>query len=170
VDLVPRNAPESIPAVLAALEEDRGYHGEGIDFSQGLPEVWPNDRGNYGEHGPFHVMVYVDGTPGEIRSSCSAPAAFRRSEALAALASRIAAKDRPGNDLLLITCRLPDQWGYICSPDEFMFRMLADAIRQGHAVPGPAPQHLEAVVMHSWDRAEWVEVYRAPGSSQPWNS
>jgi hypothetical protein len=133
-----------------------------------LPEVWPNDRGFYGQHGPFHVQVNGGGTPGEITVSGSAQASFRLSEAIAALARRIAAKDRPGNDLLLITCRLPDEWGYLCPLDEFMFSRLADVLRDRPTVATPAPQHLQAVAMHAWDGPEWIELYRAAGASVPW--
>ncbi len=165
---LPKDANQSIPAVVAALEEDRGYVGEGVDFSHGLPETLPKDRGFYGEHGPFYVQVDGGGTPGKIVVSGSAQASLRRSEALAALAARIAAKDGPENELLLITCRLPDEWGYLCPLDEMMFGKLHDAFRAHHKLPGPAPQHLKAVVMHAWDGPAWFELYRAPGTSVPW--
>ena len=51
-----------------------------------------------------------------------------RAEILAALTKRIAAKDNPPNDLLLISCGLPDRAGYVCGLDRFMFKLIAENV------------------------------------------
>jgi hypothetical protein len=166
---LPRDALESLPAILGALSDDRGYVGEGVDLSQGFPKVWPNRRGFYGQHGPFHVQVNGGGRVDEITVSSSAQASIRRSEAVDALAKRIEAKDRPENELLLITCGLPDEWGYLCALDSLLFaQLLGDAQEVRNSLP--EPEHLNAVVMHEWNGPKWTELYRAPGKSVPWSS
>lgn len=169
-ELLPRQPDELLVPLLAALANDCGYVGEGMDPRRPMPEIWPNDRGFYGRHGPFELQVESGGRRDEFTVSASAPASVRRSEALQALAERTAAKDAAHNDVLLMTCRLPDQRGYLCALDEFMFTALVQAFRSGQKMPAAPPRHLDAVVMHLWDSPECIELYRRPGATLPWTS
>jgi hypothetical protein len=165
---LPRDPASIIAALADVLAEDQGCVADGVDLSQGLPDRWPSSSGFYGQHGPFIVQVYRDGIPGVVTVSSSAQVQIHRSEALAALAARVEAKDRPTNDLLLITCGMPDEWGYVCPLEGFIFRFIAEEATRGLLLPS-APRHLVGVVLHSWGTLEWGEVYGS-ASAAPWTT
>jgi hypothetical protein len=168
---LPGDLDRLVEQLADALEEDKGCVGDGIDVSQGLPEQWPNDAGFYGSYGPVNMQVRR-GTDVDdhVRVGASAQAAIRRSEALAALAKRIEAKDLAGNDILLITCGLPDAQGYTCPLDAFIFRFIADALVADPSRLPTTPDHLKAVALHHWGNREILEIYRADSMIVPWHS
>jgi hypothetical protein len=151
------------------LLEDKGCVGDGIDFSQGLPERWTSNAGMYGSHGPFELQVYGDGVEGQLLVVASAQAQIKRSEAVQALSARIEAKDHAPNNLLLITCALPDDRGFACGLDTFMYLHLANAAATGTLGLRP-PKRLSAVVLHRWNSADWIELYRADDAVLPWSA
>jgi hypothetical protein len=157
---------DAVSEVVAMLDEDKGYVGEGLDLSQGLPNPWPEDaRGFYGKTGPLTVTVQATGVENTITVVATAQAEIRRSEAIEKLRERIDAKDIEGNDILLITCGLPDARGYSCPLDTFLFEQLAEAAKS----PRPfAPQHLTAVVLHLWNSVQWIVVCQAKDAAVPW--
>ncbi|MGW0035728.1 hypothetical protein [Gordonia sp. NPDC003376] len=61
--------------------------------------------------------------------------------------SRIAKKDRGPNDILIITTGLPDDTGYACPADHFVYNTLARRIRQGLLKP-PATSELRQVIFN----------------------
>jgi hypothetical protein len=168
-DVPPKDPSGELPAIVEALREDRGSLAEmQVDISEGLPEKLP-DAGFYGQIGSFVVHVNgPPGVPGQILVAASTQAQVYRSEALAALAARINAKDRSENDLVLVTCGLPDKRGYVCGVDEWIFQILREATTQGLLRLPDEPRHLQGVAVHSVASGTWFEAYRRPGPRVPW--
>jgi hypothetical protein len=87
-------------------------------------------------------------------------AAFSRSQARAILARRMNDKDRAENEILVMSCCLPDKHGHVCRLESFMFDFLkADPGRLDLATE---PKHLQGVALHVWDTEDWIEIWRAP--------
>jgi hypothetical protein len=160
--------PDILESISEALAEDKGCVGDGVDLSAGFPSQWPNSAGFYGPHGPFLVQVQGDGVEGQITVVSSAQGEMRRSESLRALAGRLAKKDCPPNEALLISCGLPDKLGYVCGLDSFVFRLIAEAISAGETLP--APSHLSAVALHLWGTTELIQLHSVPDAPAPWSS
>jgi hypothetical protein len=59
------------------------------------------------------------------------------SEAIAALGSRIAVKDKECNEVLVIACGLVDGYGYTCPADQSIFQLLQEALQRGTSVLPP---------------------------------
>jgi hypothetical protein len=113
------------------------------------------------------VQVYKDeAVTDTISVVASAQAQLHESEALEVLTKRIAAKDDPRNQLLVISCGLPDPAGYVCPIDLFLFKLVADAANVGKLVI--TAEHLKAAVLHSAQSGQVVELFRAPGAVAPW--
>jgi hypothetical protein len=166
---LPSDPATSLPAVVAALKEDKGSISDiPIDPSQGLPEQLP-DVGFYGDVGAFNIHLNAGpGIVGRILVSASTQAQIRRSEALESFQQRVASKDRPENEILVVTCGLPDKRGYMCAVDEWIFRLLRE-IAGDVGLPLDAPQYLTAVALHSFSTGEWFEAYRANDAEAPWS-
>jgi hypothetical protein len=163
---LPRSLAPTVKKLAGLLTEDRGCVGDGVDFSAGPPAHWPNDRGFYGEHGPFNVQVNGDGTPGAIEVVSTAQLQVSRSQARAILARRMNDKDRAENEILVMSCCLPDKHGHVCRLESFMFDFLkADPGRLDLATE---PKHLQGVALHVWDTEDWIEIWRAPNAAVPW--
>jgi hypothetical protein len=125
--------------------------------------------GDVAEVGSF--VIHVNGPPGvpaQFLVAASTLAQVYRSEALAALAARINAKDRRENDLVLVTCGLADKRGYVCGVDESIFQILLEVTTPGVLRIPYEPRHLQGVAVHSVASGTWLEAYRRPGSSVPW--
>ncbi len=148
----------------AVLETDRGCVGDGVDVSAGFPEHWPNDNGFYGRYGPVVLMAYRDGPPGEVMVSSSCQAQVSLSQTLAAVNERVQAKDRESNDLLLMSCGMPDSRGYVCPTDQFMFRFIQEHVSHVNL----CPVFLRRVILHLWGTAEWIELFKAQGAELVW--
>jgi hypothetical protein len=156
-----------VGAAVEVLKENRGSTADvSYDPISGPPERLPTE-GIYGDAGPFHVIVNgpPPGIPGRITVSATTSARIRRSEAVAALEARIEAKDLPGNELLLVSCGLPDKKGYTCEVDSWIFQLLVDAFESGHGALNYAPQHLMSIAVHSLATGQWFEAYRSAGAS-----
>ena len=70
--------------------------------------------------------MHSGGVPGAFTIGATTPAQIRRSEALLAVQERVAAKDLAGTDLLIMTCGLPNEFGYMCPLDQWLFQHLRD--------------------------------------------
>ena len=158
-----------VQEMAARLREDQGYVGEGLDehdYSLGMPERIPN-RGLYGEVDKVAIQVNLS-TPGPVIGvQASAQADFSLSEARHLLWSRVRAKDRPPNDLLLLTTGLVDQAGYVCPIDQWLFHCLA---QHGAGRPPAGLQHLDAVALHHFGSPRYLVVYQRPSRIAPWKS
>jgi hypothetical protein len=162
------NSPDLIAAIRRALKEDKGCVGEGYG-DEGVPLQLPT-HGMYGVLGPFVMQVYEDSSaPGVISVTASVQAQFRHAEVVEALQERINRKDNPPNDLLLISCGLPDPAGYICPLDVFLFAQIFEQTQEIQEALAE-PEHLKAVVVHSPRANAFVELFRRPGSSVPWDA
>jgi hypothetical protein len=73
------------------------------------------------------------------------------SEAVAALAARIAVKDKTGNEILIVSCGLVDAYGYTCPPGQAIFRLLSQALADGKSVLPVNPTHIRGVLIHLWN-------------------
>lgn len=156
----------SMRLVREALTEDRGFVGEGLDLTAGPPPVLP-PSGMYGQFGQLNGVVHAGGAADQIVVAASANGRVYRSQALTALNARIREKDIAGNDCLLITCGQPDERGFSCPLDAFIFALLADASRDG-GLDITMPAHLRGIAVHLWPTNEWIEAYREPDTPMPW--
>jgi hypothetical protein len=169
LETLPRDQTSLVAEIVDRLAEDKGCFSEDVDFSDGFPAQFTSNRGMYGEVGPFTVRVQRNFVPDAMEVSASIGAQIKTSEAVSALAARVADKDMPANDLLLISCGLPDDKGYQTSLDQFMYGLLADAVHAAEKPVIPVPRHLSGVAIHLWPTTEWIEVYNN-GTPMPWSS
>src|SRR4029077_14041581 len=99
--------------------------------------------------------VVNPGPPGgnseALNVSASSQSQIRLSEAVAALAARIAAKDKSGNEILIITCGLVDAYGYTCPADQAIFRLLSQALADSKSVLPVKPVYIRGVLIHLWN-------------------
>ena len=148
---MPRDHGQLLGDLEAVLAEDKGFVGEGLDLSQG-PPAQLGTRGIYGDHGPFNVIVNPGiGGSSEIVISASSQSQIYMSEAIAALGSRIAAKDKECNEVLVITCGLVDEYGYTCPADQSIFQLLQEALQRGTSVQPHKPTHIRGILVHLWN-------------------
>lgn len=148
---------------------DKGYVGEGIDTSDGLPDPWPNDRGFYGRIDPFMIQVQLaDATqpasPPEVVAS--SPAQFSLSEIRQDFWKRVRNKDVAENSILLVTSGLVDSAGYRCPLDDWIF----DALAEHGFGPFPEMQHLDSVLLHKFSTGACLVAYERNGAPLPWSS
>jgi hypothetical protein len=140
---------------------------DGIELRH-LRAFVPGDaRGFYGNLGL--VILQVDNMPerpDDVLVVAATQARFLRSEAIAALQRAINAKDDPRNDVVLITCGLPDSHGYLCPMDSFLFNDLVQAVSGGVTIT--PPRHLQGVIVHDWSSGQLIEVWAREGSRLPW--
>lgn len=160
----------TVDRITAVLSEDRGYIGEGLDLSAGLP-AHIGARGTYGEISGLTVHVQLHEPPAGVEGTetvavvASAQSDFRLSEARSLFWSRVTDKDDPRNRILIASTGLVDSGGYICPLDQWLFMALHE---HGVGQPLSAPQHLDAVVLHRFGSHEVFVAYERPGASLPW--
>lgn len=150
-----RSLPRDFEPLLADLEqvlaEDIGFVGEDVDVSKGFPEHFGSRRGFYGIHGPFIVVANPASGSDDILISASTQSEVYRSEAITALGKRVTAKDKPGNEVLFVTCGLPDKYGYTCPADQSIFQLLWGAVEPGVEILPPTLVHIRGVLIHLWN-------------------
>jgi hypothetical protein len=146
-----RSMPKNLEPLLTDLEQvlaqDRGFVGEDVDTSEGFPTQFGR-RGFYGIHGPFIVVANPASGSDDILVSANAQSKIYRSEAIAALGNRVAEKDKPGNEVLIVTCGLPDKKGYTCPIDQSIFSLLAES--EQDILPQPLV-HIRGILIHLWN-------------------
>lgn len=163
---LPDDLSQYLDQLVAALAEDKGFLGEGADLSEGIPERL-GDRGMYGEVGPFSIDVGGHGAGGVIAVASTPQAELRQSELVEALAARVAAKDHRANELLVVSCGLPDQRGYVCQVDNFIFDALWKAAQPPAGPLIPEPTDLAGVILHNFG-GNLLPIYRRRGAPVPW--
>lgn len=147
---LPRDYSELLTDFEAELSVDKGFIGEDLDLSQGLPKQL-GSRGMYGDQGPFNIIVHTGSGNSDIVVSASSQTEVRRSEAIAALSERVSAKDVVGNEILIITCGLVDERGYTCPADQIMFRFLLESATAGVSILPQKPTHIKGILIHQWN-------------------
>jgi hypothetical protein len=110
------------------------------------------------------VQSYRDGIADEILASSTCQAQISLSQTLAAVSERVQAKDLECNDLLVMSCGMLDERGYVCPVDRFMFQFLKEHVDRIHL----APTHLRGVVLHLWGTVEWIELFRSQDADLVW--
>jgi hypothetical protein len=108
-------------------------------------------RGFYGDHGPFNAIVNPGVGGNEIVISASTQSQIRRSEAIGALAKRIAAKDKACNEVLIVSCGLVDENGYTCPADQSIFGLLREAAEAGISILPEKPVNIKGILIHLWN-------------------
>lgn len=161
---LPRDLGPLLDKLSRALEEDRGGVGDGVDFSEGAPQQWPSDRGFYGQYGPVNLSTYRDGIPNDFLVASSCQSEVRLSQTMEVLNQRIRAKDAAVSNVLLISCGMPDEGGFACPVDGFMFRFIQENLDRIHL----APTHLNGVFLHLWGSNEWIELFRSKEKELVW--
>jgi hypothetical protein len=154
-EVLPKDDQHLLADLETALAENKGFVGEGHDLTNGLP-MQLGSRGFYGKHGPFDVIAQAHPGANEIAISASCQIPVRRSEAIAALGDRIAAKDKPQNEILIVTCGVPDEYGYVCVADHAIFQFLWESRQAGIDIIPKKPAHLRAVLIHSLDSPRFL--------------
>ncbi len=148
---MPRDHEQLLNELEAVLAEDKGFVGEDLDLSHGLPSQL-GDRGMYGDHGPFNVVVNPGiGGSNDIVISAFSQSQVHLSEAIAALGRRIAAKDKDCNEVLVISCGLVDEYGYTCPADQSVFQLLGEALQAGTSVLPQKPRNIRGILIHLWN-------------------
>ena len=148
---IPRDFKPLLHDLEQILTEDRGYFGQGLDLSNDLPDKL-NGRGSYGDHGPF-FGINVNAAPGgnEITVAPTSQIQVFSTDAIKALTRRIAVKDKPGNEILIVTCRLPDNAGYVCPSDHSIFQLLFATVQAGKKILPTKPLNIRGIAIHLWD-------------------
>jgi len=146
---LPRRFDHMLGEVEQALEVDKGYFGEDMDWSDGPPERL-GERGRYGNHGAFSIVVNRTPNDGEVQVSATSQFELHRAKTLAALEARIAAKDKVGNQIIIVTCGLPDRQGYACPSDHDLFNVLLQAAKEGIPVLTNPLTYANGVLIHLW--------------------
>ena len=151
----PAERSAALEEISIALKADLGCVGDGIDLSHGFPNEPTN--GVYGNHHGVIVLVYAGGGDEKPMVISMCQAQVRLSDCLQTLEARVNAKDRPGNDVLLLTCGLPDERGYACPVDSFMFQFT-----QEHSSSLQfCPAYLKSIVLHEWNTPNWFQLCSA---------
>ena len=161
-EALPRDIGQALDELERVFAEDNGFTGE--DVGSG-PEAM---RGFYGHHGPFSVTVNQTSKDGEVIVSATSSFPLSRNDAIAAFRSRVLAKDIPGNQILIVSCGLPDKQGYVCPFDHAIFQLLYDSIADGIEIMPSSVTNIRGVLVHLWDTDRffaWGE-----GVDFPWTS
>lgn len=136
------------------LRTDLGLVGDGIDFSQGLPDRL-SPAGFYGEIGDGILLTAQrrnDPSLGRPRVSLL-EVSFTEDDLLSSLYALIERKDKLPNEWLLISLGAPDEEGYVCPADIHLFGMLKEL--------KPAKPHtlaVDRVFVHLWNSFEALEI------------
>jgi hypothetical protein len=162
---MPKDYSQLLSDLEGVLAVDSGFEGEDVDLTQGLPQQLGR-RGMYGDHGPFNVLAHPGTGNSDIMVSASSQTQVRRSEAIAALSARVAAKDKVGNEILLVTCGLLDEKGYTCPADQIIFHFLHESSAAGVSILPQKPVHIKGVLMHLWNSPHLF--HWESGNDVPW--
>lgn len=163
----PKDPSSAAAEIRDALLIDKGTVGEGHDYSQGPPEQIP-PNGFYGQLADFDVQLYPGEVPEAVQVTASVPAYIQEGEIVDLLDKRLMQKDDPRNELLVISCGLPDKGGYLCPADTFLFHFIKERVEDGR-LKVKEPEHLKLVVLHAPGSNLVVELFRAPEVMAPWD-
>lgn len=173
--LVRRMGQAIIDGALHLLKDDRGVVGEGIDLSC-LPNPYRNRRGFYGRLHGATITVQGDAHPDQIHASAAPQIDIYRKQVLDHLHETAVAKDKQGNDLVLITCGLPSRDGYTIAADIALFDLWVRSHDSkfhgrdfGLDFGGCEPKNIKSMVLHDFQRGRCANLWRAPGAVLPWD-
>ncbi|TQV77175.1 hypothetical protein FLL45_04300 [Aliikangiella marina] len=149
---------KTVDDICELLKTDQGYVGENVDFSKGFPKVYPNSNGFYGSVDQISVQVHLKQQQQEpgIQVSSSTQTEIRLSQIDELLEERVNEKDKSCNEILIISCGLPDKKGYSCPLDTFMFGLIEEHLSNFCF----SPSHLKLICLHNFQRNKVVELYR----------
>ena len=157
-----RDTLQLLDKLTDVLAEDKGFVGE--DIGSG-PDM---GRGTYGNHRPFIVTVNQTSPSGEVIVSATSQSELFRSEVIAAFGKCVTEKDLPENEIVVISCGLPDKQGYICPYDHAIFLTLQKAIAEGIDILPTPPTNIRGGLVLLWDTDQlftWGE-----GDDFPWGA
>lgn len=166
-----QNLDSNTQDLLKILVNDVGVVGEDVVINDdaGFPNQWPKThRGFYGKIGQFMAQVYADGIPGDLLVSCAAQTQVRFSEAVNALSQAISEKDISGNDVILITCGLPDVRGFQCPLDQWLYNHIE--CNRSQITSTIQPKNVKSVILRLWNSHKVMELYRHQGLTMPWKT
>lgn len=146
---LPRNPDSMLKDAEQILEEDRGHFGEDVDRTAGAPKNL-GERGRYDSCGAFSITVNKSNDESVAHVSATSHFQLYRSKALKALGARVKAKDRPGNEIVIVTCGLPDRQGYMCPSDHDLYNVLLQAAKDNIPVMTEPLSHVLGVLIHLW--------------------
>jgi hypothetical protein len=159
---LPKNTGILLDQVTNALTQDKGFIGE--DLGSG-PDM---GRGIYGSQGPISVTVNQAAQNGEVTVSATSQSPIFRSEVIRALGKRVEEKDEPQNELVIVSCGLPDKQGYACPYDHAIFLTLQKAVAEGMDILPNPPKHIRGGLIHLWDTEQLIAW--GEGTDFPWAS
>lgn len=162
---LPKNTSQIIQSIAAVLREDRGYVGEDLEGLETFPDRYPaTHRGFYRSVGPVSIKTVIGQPLQGIQVMGSAQAQFLQSELLKVLKDLIEKKDIEGNDVLLMSCGTPDENGYCCPVDEFLYQEVLNTLRGSFI----ETKHVKNIIMHLWGTDQMVEIYRVKDYPYLW--
>jgi hypothetical protein len=139
--VLPRHDEALVADIANALKEDRGVLFVGHEPGLG-------DRGMYGAYGPYSVTVQqIPGIEG-IGIFVACDFEVSRSAAIEAFSKRVAIKDKPGNEILIVTCAVPDAYGWASSTDYAIFQQLQGVVQSGLPLLTTPPVHVKGILIH----------------------
>ncbi|MFF7247615.1 hypothetical protein ACFZBU_27325 [Embleya sp. NPDC008237] len=165
---LPRDDRSLLTDITDALTADRGCWLDGVDMSNGLPSSLGH-AGFYPLIGALATRVERGGHPGSVQVIATVSRAIYPHEAVEALRDLVRDKDRPENEILLVTCGAPDELGHICGFDRVLLGMLEDAARSGTLL-AQDPTHLKAVALHYWGLPTLIGIKITDEYTAPWDS
>jgi hypothetical protein len=161
---LPRCTGELLSEFMELLVEDKGFVGQDVGYG---PDM---GRGIYGPSGPFAITVNQTGQPDHVLVSATSQAMLFRSEVIEALENCVAEKDVPENEIVIISCGLPDKQGYICPFDHAIFLTLEKAVAEGvDILPNPR-KHLRGGLIHLWDTTKMITWHGDGENDFPWGN
>lgn len=100
---LPKDTSQLLEELTNVLAEDKGFIGEDIGSGPDMT------RGTYSIHGPFSVTVNQTSPSGEVIVSSTSQSELFRPEVIAAFGKCVADKDVAQNEIVVISCGLPDK-------------------------------------------------------------
>lgn len=159
---LPRDTSQLLTKLTEVLAEDRGFVGQ--DMGSG-PDM---SRGTYAAHGPFAVTVNQTSQGDPVVVSPTSQTMLFRSEVIEALGKCVAEKDVPENEIVIISCGLPDKQGYVCPFDHAIFLALRKAIAEGTEILPNPRKHLRGGLIHLWDTEQLITWRESEEDDFPW--
>jgi hypothetical protein len=161
---LPKDNEALLVALTEVLKQDRGHLGDDAGAT-GSPI---GRTGIYDPVGPFGVNVLFQ--PGSDQIGMVAQRTFQitRSEAIASFVDRIQKKDEPGNDIVIITCGVPDEYGLVCAADYAIFKLLTDAISARVSVLPKKPNHIRGILVHFLNELRIAAIRCEDSDNFPW--
>jgi hypothetical protein len=160
---LPKDTRQLKSEIADALAEDKGFVGQDIGSGPDL------SRGSYDVPQPFAVTVNQTSQKDPVIVSATSQTMLFRSEVVGALGLRVTEKDLPQNEIVVISCGLPDKQGYVCPFDHAIFLTLQRAVSEGVDILPNSRKHLRGGLIHLWDTAQIITWKESEGDDFPWD-